>query len=433
MKNRISITTLLILSLCNVPLLAASPEQDQSAVGAAGQETAGSETGDVLGARTGYIHPFLSIDVMNSDNISNRPDNKLDDWSIIYSPGIWLATPAKRDIFLDLNTSNTSPGGRFQQLDSKKAFSRIQAYALYAAHAEEYQSETELNNVKQAAEGSIQFNMRGGLSLNVFDKYTDSEDPIGTGDSTVVDKFTNNLLGAAMNFEITEKFGLRADYNHFYLDYDLPVSKNKSRVDDAYALFFKYNYSPKTLLFMQYEYIDVSYDTNSIQDSAQHYLYAGLGWRPSEKTTFRGKLGYTQRDSDNPAASSENAPVLELAFTHNFTVKTGVDFFASHKLNESTVSTAAYSKDTIVRLSLNKIITEKVSARLLIDYTEIAFEGNTGAARTDDFYTISPGFRYRFREWLEAEAVYKYWERDSNVDAFDFETNSFFLRLSAGF
>ncbi|MBU0731022.1 MAG: outer membrane beta-barrel protein [Proteobacteria bacterium] len=424
MKQIISAITILILTMFCTPLFAADDDQDK--------KDTDLETNDIFSARSGYIHPFLSIGAKNSDNITNTKDDTIDDWSTIYSPGIWVTTTPKHDIFLNLNTSNTSPGGRFQEVDKQETFSRFQAYALYAATIEEYSSHSERDTTKQAAEASLQANLPGSLSFDVFGKYTDSEDPMGTGDSTEIEKYTNNLYGTILQYDFTEKFSIRAEYSQFYLDYDLEISKGKNREDSSYGAYFFYNYSPKTSLFIQYENIAVSYETNTTQDSDQNYIYAGLKWRSAEKTSFKGKVGYIDRSSDNPLAPSKTGAVMEITVKHDFTAKTGIQFLASHKLNESTISTSAYSTDTTVQLSVNKNFTEKIDSILYLGYTRTDFEGNAGIGRSDDVFSITPVFRYTFTKWLQAEAEFSHTERDSDVTAFDYKTNTFYLRLNAG-
>ncbi len=390
----------------------------------------------VFGTKGGYVHPFMSVTLRTSDNINNTNDHEQSDWTAIYTPGIWLAAPARREIFLDLDTYNTSPGGRYHQIDNLESFTRYQAYALYAADIEDFHNHSERDTTKQSAEAYFQYNLRGGLSASIYDKYSDTEDPMAVGyatNGTVVDEYVTNLLGVIVEYDLGERFRVRADYNNFYLDYDEAISRGKNRTDNSYSLYLYYDYSPKTSFFSEYEYVDVSYDVNKTQDSTQNYGYLGIEWKPTEKVTLKAKAGLISRDSDNPEADRVTDPVVELTYEHKFTEKTNMKLFAARKLNESTISTSAYSKDTIVNLHLNKVITEKVEAVLFLDYTRNDFRGNIGADRTDDVYTVAPKIRYVFKDWLQSEAGYEYIKRTSDIKTAEFETNTFFVRVSAGF
>jgi len=390
----------------------------------------------VFGTKGGYIHPFMSVTLKSSSNINYSYEHTKSDWTAIYTPGVWLATPARREIYLNLDTYNTSPGGRYHQIDNTEAFTRYQAYALYVADIEDFFRYSERDTVKQSAEVYFQYNLRGGLSASAYDKYSDTEDPMSysyISNAIMVDRYTSNLLGIILEYDLGERFRIRADYNNFYLDYDKAVSKGKNRTDNSYAVYLYYYYSPKTALFGEYEYIDANYDVNKIQNSTQNYGYVGINWKPTEKVTLKAKAGLVSRNSDNPEASSVTGPVLEFTYEHKLTEKTKMKLFLARKLNESTISTSAYSKDTIANFWLNKIITDKIETRLLLDYIRNDFEGNIGSSRIDKLYTISPRVRYVFKDWLQAEAGYEYAKRTSDVKIVQFDSSTFFIRFSAGF
>ncbi|MBU2537518.1 MAG: outer membrane beta-barrel protein [Proteobacteria bacterium] len=388
----------------------------------------------IFGSKGGFIHPFMSVSAVNSDNINNTKDNEISDWSTIYSPGIWLALPRSEQTQLDIVSSNTAPGGRQMFMDKPKSFNRYQGYAFYGADIEEYHTHTERNTVKQAAVGYFQYNLRGGLSIDVYNKYVDSEDPIGTGDTTEIDAFKNNLAGMMVDYDLGTKFNIRADYTHFRLSYDLLESRGKNRDDNSYSGYLFYKYSPKTNFFAQYEFVNVAYDTNTIEDNDQHHYSLGIQWKPTEKTRLRGKVGVVDRNSDNNSAGDNTEPSVEIVANHQLTEKTGLQLLASQKVNESTVSTASYSNDTTVSASVLTQFTEKIGASVRLSYTKTDFQENVGAlGRTDDIYSLSPSLRYMFKEWLMADLGYEYSDRDSTRDGFDYATNKVFVRLSSGF
>lgn len=384
---------------------------------------------DLFGAKGGYFHPFISATALSSDNIYNNND-KVSDWMAIYSPGIWLAAPARQEIFLNLSTSNTSAGGRLQEIDKAASFSRYQSYAMYVADINEYHNHSDMNNVKQSAEGFFQVNLRGGLSVDLFDKFTNSQDPLGTGNSTITDKFKSNLFGVIADYDLTDKFRLRGDYTNFDLNYDLSLNEGRDRTDNAIGAYLYYKYSTKTSLFLQYEFVDLAYKSNDAQDNEQHYIYAGMDWRPTGKTTIKGKIGAAVRDSDLEAGDNTE-PAMELTAEYKMTGKTTAQLFASQKIDESTVSTAYYSMDRALNFAMTTHFTEKIGARAQVGYMQSAFEG--GVDRDDDIYTASLIGSFAVKKWLKAEAGYQYTERDSSLDLYDYSSNQIFARLTSGF
>jgi len=424
------------ICLLSAPLVFAAENQPMTNT-AAQQTTPGATTSapdEIFGTRGGFIHPFMSVSAVNSDNINNTKDNEISDWSTIYSPGIWLALPRSEQTQLEIVSSNTAPGGRQMFMDKPKSFNRYQAYAFYGADIEEYHTHTERNTVKQAAVGYFQYNLRGGLSIDVYNKYVDSEDPIGTGDTTEIDAFKNNLTGMMIDYDIGEKFNVRADYTHFYLGYDLLDSRGKNRDDNSYSGYLFYKYSPKTNFFAQYEFVNVDYDTNTAQDNEQHHYSLGIQWKPTVKTSLKAKVGVVDRNTDNNATGDNTEPLVEITALHQLTEKTGIQLFASQKANESTVSTASYSNDTTVSISVLEQFTEKIGASLRLSYTQNDFQVEPGEPdRSDDIYSLSPSLRYMFKEWLMADLGYEYSERNSNQEDYDYTTNKVFIRMSAGF
>ena len=119
------------------PPLAFSAEENQPAVNSAAQtttpEASSSLTNEVFGSRGGFIHPSMSVSAVTSDNINNTKNDKIGDWSTIYSPSIWLALPRSQQTQLEIVSSNTAPGGRQMFVDKPKSFNRYQGYAFYGA------------------------------------------------------------------------------------------------------------------------------------------------------------------------------------------------------------------------------------------------------------------------------------------------------------
>jgi hypothetical protein len=425
-KTRNALLTFILVSLTS-PLTSFASETTQDNLDSA----KGIRATEVFGMDKGYIHPFMAVTFENSDNIYNTKTNTRNDWKAVYSPGIWLALPAQKEISLDLNTNNTSPGGHYQQMAKQEGFDRYQAYMLYAADIEEYHNYTDRNNVSQSGEAFFQLNLRSGLSFDVFDKYSDAEDAAGTGESTLIDAYKSNIAGIIADYQITEKLRVRADYSNYYLSYDKAINKGRDRSDNDYSLYAFYHYSPKTSFFSQYEYIDLSYDTNTIQDSTQHYVYLGMSWAPTVKTTIKGKAGWLERDTDF-AGGNASEPVLELTVNWKMTVKSELELFTAQKVNESTIGSAAYSKDSTIRLIFEQSITDKIIANIFADYTKNNFQGGAGFNRTDNVYTVSPSIQYIFKEWLLGEAGYTWTERNSDEKFYDYTTSAFFVRVSAG-
>jgi len=385
-----------------------------------------------FGLRSGRYHAFLDLKQQYSDNINNTPDNELDDWTTVISPGVWISLPAQPQITFAVNTSNTSPGGLSLFLERPEAFSRYQFYLMYGAIVERYDSYSERDNTKQTVDGFLQYNLRGGLSMNFFNKFLDSQNPMGVGDSTEIDKFKSNLLGSILNYDLSEKFEARADVRRFDLDYERAASNGRDRTDNSLELYFFYKYSPKTQIFLDYEYVDISYDISQNLDAVNHTPSLGLRWMPTEKTKIIAKGGSVTKRFDDNASGDVSRPSFDLQAFYSPTVKTQVNLSSSYKLGETTVATADYSEDFNVAGAFSLQMTEKVRASISASYTVNDFSDRTAASRTDKSHSISPILQYKFRDWLTGGAGYTFQERSSNLSAYDYTNNTVYVQLAAG-
>ncbi len=389
----------------------------------------------VFGRKGGYIHPFMSVKLESSDNINFTHDHEKHDWTVIYSPGIWLASPAKKRIYFDLDTATISPNGLYHQVTIPESFTRYQAYLLYLADLEDFHNYNERDTVKQTVDSYFQYNLRGGLSTSLYYKFLDTEDPLAydyrTGRPTTdVEKYVSSLLGVVLEHRIGEKFRVKGEYNNYYLHYDEDFSEGKNRMDNSGSAYLYYDYTPKTAFFGQYQYTDVHYYNYKIQDSSQHYGYLGIDWKAREKVRLQGKVGFIYRDSDNPDGHTITDPTFELTYDHKLTEKSKVKLFTAYKINESSISTAAYSKDSLVRLNLYHAFTAKIEGSMFFDYTHSKFHG---IHRTDDYIRVGPRLHYIVKKWLKTDLGYTYYKNMSDYDLDEFDANIFFLRASIGF
>jgi len=385
----------------------------------------------VFGSKRGYVHPYLTLQGKTTDNVFKGENDVHSDTTITISPGIWIALPKHDQVVLAVASANTAPGGLDLFLERPESFNRYQAYAFYGADIERYNTYTVRDNTKQNAEGFFQYNFHGGLSVNLYNKWRDSEDPLRTGGADTIDRYTNNLSGVVLDYDATEKLAFRADYNYFYLSYDEAFNAQKDRNDNRVALYATYSYSPKTKTFIEYDYTDISYDLSNTLNSQQNAVYAGINWSPTVSTKLIGKIGATHKDFDNANIDSQTKPEVELQINHDFTEKTRLQLIAKQKVNETTVSSASsqIKRDFIAQYT--QLLTEKITGKALISYTYSDYYGIGGAPDDEEsVLTLVPSVGYKFLDWLQLEAKYSYEKRNSDFINSDYDENAFYLSLS---
>ncbi len=138
------------------------------------------------------------------------------------SPGIWFSLPRTKQIPITIAPHNTSPGGLQLQIKDYEGTDRYQAYALGGLDFNAYSEDSDFNDTDARLEGLYRYNMRGGLSLQVLDRFTYGQDrfEIGSASRRNLRRYTSNLFMGTADYNITEKVRFRFDYSNFLLDYD---------------------------------------------------------------------------------------------------------------------------------------------------------------------------------------------------------------------
>ena len=447
---------LLLLLLLPMPLVASAEEVGISEIATAEEATEGTEPAapllvsvpsplsitdwnkEVVAARTGYIHPVLTITEYFTDNLFETDTNKEDEFYTVISPGIWFALPASKQPFLRLSTLNTAPGGLDASRMSTAFERRLQAYALYRADFREHSSFSEEDRVDQRGEVLLRYNFRGGLSLQIDDVYEVNQDPYSTGlsEDRQVDEFKSNLLHLQIDYSFGPRLSIRGDYSRYLLDYDAVRNAFRERDDDAFSLYLFYKMLPKTSVYLLYEHIDIDYDWDILADSTERHYYVGLQWDMTAKTRGRFMLGYGEKDFSADDGSTHDDLLGEIQLDHRFTPKTSAYLRATHKTNESDIIGAQYILTYRNQFGVRQRLTAKVRGSIDLFYLREEYQGditidNLRAERVDDYYGAGIALAYAPLRWLNLSLGYRFSERSSNFSQFDYQNNTVYLSIAA--
>jgi polysaccharide biosynthesis protein VpsM len=390
----------------------------------------------------GYVHPFLTISGEYTDNLFNNAEDTRNNFLTSIAPGIWMSVPQTKEVPSMVNPNNTTAGGLQMALPYKHSFDRINAYLLGALDFLYYSENSDLNNYDARLEGLFQLNLRGGFSARIVDRYTRGHDVYDVGNlSFTMDEFQrydSNVAMATIDWDFSEKFRTKVEYSNYLLDYKHINDAFMDRTDNAVSLYGYYKYSPKTSLFLQYQYIDLDYDSANLQDNEQNYFYGGFNWESSAKTSLRFKAGYQEREYKNSIVDkianhandfSNDTFSFELSWLYQISQKTGFTVAANHKIEETDSSVELNKKVLAGLVQYHQQLTEKLYGTLALSYENADYSQFLGPKRDDDRYMIRPALQYVFRDWLEAELSYKYDSRSSSVEIFDYDTNTIYLGL----
>lgn len=418
----------------------------QSAAGRASllpEDTQTSQDDDIFGGKGGYFHINATVQGEYTDNLFNLDTDKTTNFLTTLSPALWFTLPRKKDIPVALAPNNTSPGGLALQLKDYEGTDRYQAYALGGLDFEFYSSDSELNTVNGLAEGMFRYNMRGGLSLMAVDRFTSDADRFDIGSdirATEIEfrvsqnKFDSNIAVLTADWNITEKLRAKFDYSSFYLDYDEDLDAFKDRVDNGFDLYGYYNYSVKTAFFVEGKFVDVQYDTATVNDNQQNFFYGGIKWNTTEKVALMAKAGVQNKEFDGSDGTAVNRDeysglALDVQAVYTFTEKTKISLDL-YRTNEETDSTVA--SDKLVwgaLLNYNQKFTNKISGSFAFNFEDAEYTQLIAEERDDTSFALRPAVQYLFREWLMGEVGYQFEQRASTEDLFDYQTNTFFASI----
>jgi hypothetical protein len=403
------------------------------------EDVSSSDEG-LFGGQGGYIHINALVQGEYTDNVYNTDTNKQSSWITTLSPALWFTVPRKKDIPVTIAPNNTSPGGLSQAIKDYEGTDRFQAYALGGLDFLMYSENDNLDTINGLAEGMFRYNMRGGLSLMVVDRFTHNSDrfDIGSEQGIYENKFNSNIAVATADWNITEKLRVKFDYSNFFLDYDEEIDAFKERSDNSFDLYGYYNYSLKTSFFVQGKFVDVAYDSATFNDNQQYFVYGGIKWDTTEKVSLMAKAGLQEKefanDDDTVAKRGDYSGfTLDVQAVYKVTEKTKLTL-DMYRANEETDSTVASDRTVLgAKLGYNQKFTDKISGSLFASYEDAEYTQLIDQDRDDSTFLVRPAAQYLFKEWLMAELSYQYEQRDSTDDLFDFETNTFFANVKVAF
>lgn len=397
---------------------------------------AGSGSADLFGSRGGFIHPYISLSGLYSDNIYNAPVNTESDFATIISPGLLLAYPGVKGMSgASFSTSNLSPGGLLGDRASGDGFRRLQTSLLYQADIENYTDNSSADTDQHRLEALFQLNLRGGVHFDLAGEYKLAADAFSG--STLRDEYQSGLIDLVVGIEIGNKLGLDLGYSGFQLDYDALYNNDRNRRDTTYSGRLSYDILNKTSLFVEYQRIDVDYDLAAFPDNEVQNKNVGIMWDITAKSSGQFKVGLSSKDHESASLGAADTDELfyQLQVGHAFTPKTSLGLTGTRRLSETTVVGTNFIVNHQVAMNYKQKLSAKIVANLAVSYSRDEFDGvitvgSLTQEREDTTVLITPALDYLLQDWFIVSLSYSLTERDSNFDLFDFTTNSVFLRVT---
>ncbi|WP_447962852.1 outer membrane beta-barrel protein [Nitrospira sp. Ecomares 2.1] len=377
--------------------------------------------GDGLKAGPVQLHPFLGVSEVFTDNVFKRDTNTKSDFLTTIAPGIQAFMPfggGKHSVLLD-----------------------------YRAAQFLYKKFTDNNALAQDALGHVSLNYPGGLAIDLQGGHLEGFDPRGSEVDTQQKDITkwnvNQFLG---QIEFTgQKAGIRLrtyfdDLNYTNNGQDAP--RDRTRAGANLSVSVSVTHSTRALLGVRM--VNNDYNTNTQQNSFGYGAYTGFSIAPTRQLSGELNVGYQVLNFDH-AAIDENsargqallAKGLSLGSAQRtfFYMRGNLDWNPTSRLsfrlrpfstiNQSAVQNTSTYKRIGVDVYGKQSFTDRFALRGNFYYANDNFDTN----RTDDRFRLRIGPEYRTVKWLGFRLDYIFEKRTSNIDNFDFNSNTIMLSI----
>lgn len=423
---------LIYLTLCCLFLTALS-----AAASAEERETEkGHVGGEIFGKKARWYHAYLSLYGRYDDNIYNANNDTKSDLITVISPGIQLTVPGTDQPAEVIATDTTTPGGLTFGRFTGHSYRRFRAYLGYAPWFQFFADNSDENVVNHYSQAGLQYNLRGGLSFDLLNRFVKDYDRLQANRSTQFDQYYSNLFSLIATYPLSPKFQFRVDYSNNFIDYiSDEINGFRNRTDNSGAAFVFYKFRPKTTAFVELRYTDLDYDTDNDRDGDQQNAYAGLTWDITAKTSGSFQAGYGMRRYDTSMFDDSNAFVFKGTVEYQFTPKTRIDLSAFHRNEESTETINAYVLTTGTAFACRQHLRYNLDFDFEIFYRHLEYKAAKAELigvpdRKDDLLSITPSLSYAFRRWLSVSLAYVYRSRDSSAPLNSFTGKNIIIKLT---
>lgn len=357
--------------------------------------------------------------------------------SATYSDNVLNNLNQESDVILSL-----TPQASFLSLIGKHKFA-----VSYKGVLAQYSDNSSLNyNEHRLAMGAIldhsqKFNSEFKLG---FDKIIEEPGTTNAETNSLVDfiKFNNKRADAKFYYGKKNSIGqIMLGYRYIDREYDnVNQAFRDFSLHDFSATFF-YRLAPRTRLLVALSSGDFNYGDLQLNNglvfnqSSELKLYlAGIEWEASAKTKGTFRIGYQNKDFNDTRLNDISGLSYNLDLTWKPNTYTQIQATAarqtseSAQLNQGGFLSQSYSVSIIHKL----LARTSLNAKLAIDDDDIVFSASN-SNRNDKRNVVELGIKHSLKKWLNVELQYKYQEKSSNIELFNFDANNISLTFETVF
>ncbi len=423
-------------------------QEVQSTTGAESYDTdegSGTDEGYVFGYRNGYLHAALAGKGEWTDNLYNTDANKQSNFLTQISPSVWLTLPRRSKKPMQIVSDNTAIGGLQYSPPDTDVYTKIQAYLAGNLDFMAYSEDSDLNHTEGDLEAMFQYKPAEKLTFQMLDKYNRSQDIYNLAEATQENDrvYDSNVFGLGAAWYSKDRFSVKAAYRNFFLEYDEDINDYMNRTDNGFDCALYYEYSEKTNVFLQYQYLVAEYDTEEMPGNDNNILVAGLNWQATVKTNLMAKAGYQTVDYDELTPyspyyyttydDSDSNFYFETQGIWHATVKSNVLLNAKYSIEQSDSEQALNKSVFAFRVALDHRFTDRLRGDVNLVYENSEYAQFDGDTRNDDRWYFKPQVQFAVNKWLFVNAYVSYDTKNSDYEGLDYDTSTIGFGLRGSF
>lgn len=304
----------------------------------------------------------------------------------------------------------------------------------YSIEAGGFQNSDPDDYTDQKILGVIEYHPTTKLKLAARLEYLDEHDPRGTARTEGVnitaepDEWHSYGIGGLVTYGSPNATG-RIEFESSYVAKDYENNRLftyvRDRNDFSLRGTFYYRIRPKTRLLFEinqtnFEYEKSFADVQTLDSTNRNYLF-GVTWERTAKTTGFVKLGYTEKDFDSDLRNDTGSFKWETGTRWRPRTYSTVNISTERRQDETNGIGDSIDVGEF-KVSWNHEWRDRISSTVGFVFGEDDYDPTV---REDTRFSTGLKINYNWQRWVRMSAGYRYEERDSNVDSFDYERNLF--------
>ena len=357
------------------------------------------------------LEPLLDTELSYDDNIFDSETDETDSWITRVRPELI---------------------GRLEYEGQKYSLSYKGDYGYYAQSGDD-----DYDDHNFFAGADLNLNYRNFVTLGAA--YRMDHEDRGTGITEGINPATFPQFDEPVRYDLTD---LNAEYAYGapgqtgrivlaagYRDRQYQNFRDQTRYQDrerpqASATFY-YRVMPATSLLFQVRADKVQYDdtrpgTASLDSDTQYYL-TGATWDITELTSGTVKLGWVDREYDDGSRGNFSEFDWEVDLRWSPLSYSHVDLVTAREPREA-YGNADFIDTKIYTASWSHGWTDDLESRLELSYLD---ENFVGEDRDEETYEYDLSLQYQWRNWLAFYLGANYSDRNSNIDALEFQRTAY--------